>query len=422
MPRTRGRHARPEQRRTPYADALRIPAYRALFTADTLSNTGDQIARIALALLVFARTDSPALTAASYAVTYLPWLIGGPLLSSLADRYPRRTVMVVCDLLRAGLVGAMAVPRMPLAALFGLVLVVTLLECPFRSAKSAMLPDLLGDASYAAGLSLNTAMVHVTQVAGFGAGGALVALVTPRGALLIDAVTFLFSAALIVRLPRGEPLSKAAGRLRLLADAGSGARLVFGNPTTRYITLVAWTVAGFAAAPEGLAVVYTHAHGGGSAAAGLMTAALPTGMAIGALGLTRWLSTSARRRALLPLAAAQSLLVAATFANPPLAVAGALWILAGFGAACLIPANEWFVAVVPPERRAAAFGVTGTGVFAAQGLVVAITGGIAESLPIATVIGIAGATGLATTVAIAVAWRARRLQTGTSTAQVLEAA
>lgn len=421
MPRSRGRHAGHDARPTPYGDALRIPAYRSLFTADALSGTGDQIARIALALLVFARTDSPSLTAATYAVTYLPWLIGGPLLSTLADRYPRRGVMIVCDLVRAALVAAMATPHAPLVVLFVLVLLVTVLESAFRSAKSAVLPDVLGEKAYAAGLSLNTATVHITQVAGFAAGGALVALVTPRGALLIDAATFLLSAALITRIP-DVPLPKVAGPLRLVADAGSGARLVFGHPATRYITLLAWTVAGFAAAPEGLAVVYAHAHGGGSTAAGLMTASIPLGMAVGALGLTRWVPLDVRRRAMLPLAAGLFALVTVTLLSPPLLLAGMLWAVAGIGGACLITANEWFVSLVPPERRAVAFGVTGTGVFAAQGLVIALTGAAAEWAPTAQVIGASGAIGLLLVAGIAWSWRASTRQSGTTCAQVLEAA
>ena len=54
----------------------------------TLSVAGDQLARIAVAWIVFSRTGSTTLTGISYAVTYLPWLVGGPLLSVYADRLP----------------------------------------------------------------------------------------------------------------------------------------------------------------------------------------------------------------------------------------------------------------------------------------------------------------------------------------------
>jgi MFS family permease len=64
-----------------------VAEFRGLWTAQVLSLLGDQLARVALTVLVFDRTESALLTGLVYAVTYLPWLLGGPLLSGLADRY-----------------------------------------------------------------------------------------------------------------------------------------------------------------------------------------------------------------------------------------------------------------------------------------------------------------------------------------------
>ena len=75
---------------------------------------GDQFAQVAIAILVYRRTHSLFLTALAYALTYLPPIAGGPLLSGLADLFPRRRVMIACDVLRVGTVGLMAVPGMPL--------------------------------------------------------------------------------------------------------------------------------------------------------------------------------------------------------------------------------------------------------------------------------------------------------------------
>ena len=57
---------------------------------------------MAIAILVYARTHSAFLTALAYALTYLPPIAGGPLLSGLANLFPRRRVMVACDVFRAG--------------------------------------------------------------------------------------------------------------------------------------------------------------------------------------------------------------------------------------------------------------------------------------------------------------------------------
>src|ERR1700712_716707 len=87
---------------------LAVPEFRGLFTAHLLSLLGDQLARVALAVLVFSRTGSALLTALVYALGFLPAVVAGPLLSPLADRWPRRELMIGCDLVRAVLVAGMA--------------------------------------------------------------------------------------------------------------------------------------------------------------------------------------------------------------------------------------------------------------------------------------------------------------------------
>ena len=115
--------------------------FRAMWIAQAISLTGDQLARVAITALVYTQTRSALITGLIYAVTYLPWLIGGPLLGGLADRYPRRTVMITCQLLSAVLVALMAVPRMPLWLLATLLFVVVLVESPFLSARASLLVD-----------------------------------------------------------------------------------------------------------------------------------------------------------------------------------------------------------------------------------------------------------------------------------------
>src|SRR5688500_5539441 len=113
--------------RVGYREVLAVREFRGLLVRRGLSVVGDQIARIAVALLVLERSGSPFAAAATYACSYLTWLIGGPLLSALPDRYPRRRVIVVSDLARAVLVACLAVPGIPLWLLFAVLVVVGLL-------------------------------------------------------------------------------------------------------------------------------------------------------------------------------------------------------------------------------------------------------------------------------------------------------
>src|SRR6476619_5590903 len=87
--------------RPTYRDALDQREFAALFVARMLSTWGDYLARVAIATLVLARSGSALLSAATFAVSFLPEVFGQALLAPYADRLPRRTLLVVCDLLRA---------------------------------------------------------------------------------------------------------------------------------------------------------------------------------------------------------------------------------------------------------------------------------------------------------------------------------
>ena len=82
---TSGRHRRAREERSSYREVFAIAEFRALWTAQVLSFAGDQFAQVAIAILVYRQTHSAFLTALAYALTYLPPIAGGPLLSGLAD-------------------------------------------------------------------------------------------------------------------------------------------------------------------------------------------------------------------------------------------------------------------------------------------------------------------------------------------------
>src|SRR2546430_11180257 len=100
--------------RARWADVFGHAEFRTLFAAGVLSVAGDQLARVALSVLVFDRTDSAGLTALTYALTYVPDLLFGPLLAGVADRLPRPRVLIVTALTRAVLVAALAIQALPL--------------------------------------------------------------------------------------------------------------------------------------------------------------------------------------------------------------------------------------------------------------------------------------------------------------------
>src|SRR5450756_2522800 len=88
-------------RRPSFSDVFAVSEFRALWLSYVLSATGDRLALVALTILVYARSKSPLLAAITFASGFVPYLLGGLLLSGLADRLPRRSVMIACDIARA---------------------------------------------------------------------------------------------------------------------------------------------------------------------------------------------------------------------------------------------------------------------------------------------------------------------------------
>jgi MFS family permease len=381
--------------------------FRALFAAHAISIAGDQFARVALSVLVFDRTHSPAWTALTYGLTFLPDLVGGPLLSGLADRHPRRRLMIGADLSRAGLVALMAVPGMPLAVLCALLVAVQLISAPANAARGALLPAVLGDADYPAGQAAMQSVTQFAQVAGFAAGGGLVVAVGTSGVLLADAATFAASASLMLAFVRPRP--SAAGDSDVAArtwwpDFVAGTKLVWTDRRLRALVGFA-CVSGFYIVGEALAVPYADALGSGAIAVGFMFAGYAAGAALGMLVVAR-LPTHRRLGLLGPLAVGACVPLTVCFANPGLAVVIALFVLSGVGSAYQVIASTTFVIAVPDERRGQAFGLAVTSLKVSQGLGVTLAGLAAEGVAPFLVVGVAGVLGMVAAALVSLSWRA----------------
>ncbi len=398
-----------------FRDVFGVREFRALWGAAVLSLVGDQIAIVALTWLVFERTDSPLLSAATYAISFLPWIIGGPLLSGLADRLPRRDVMVACDVVRAVLLCAMSVPGAPLWVLCALLFLTELCSPPFSAARAAVLPDVLPGDLYVVGTAIGNITSQVGQVAGFALGGLLVALIDTPLLLMLNALTFAVSAAVIARWVTQRPAARAASEAdgSLLHDARAGLALVLGRRDLRVLAGLGWLCV-FYVVPEGLAVPYAAALGGGSTAAGLLLAAIPCGAALGAIAFSR-LVRPARRLALMgPLAVVTCAPLVVFALRPGLVLAIVLFAASGAASAYQLAANAAFVAAVPPEARGTAFGLVQAVMCVGQGLAIVTAGALAQLWEPAWVITGAGLGGCVVAARLAAQWRRSAVEQGPS--------
>jgi diguanylate cyclase (GGDEF)-like protein len=387
-----------------YRSVLRQREFGALFAAHLLSLLGDRVATVAISVLVFDRSGSVLLTAAAYATSLLPWLLGAPFLAALSDRWPRRRVMLGCDAARAALVLGLALPGVPVGGLLLLLTAVAWLGTPFEAARAATLPLVLpAEQQYVAGSALTMISNQLSQVVGLAGGGLLLAVLSTRGALLLDSASFVVSGLLIGLLVRPRVAVAGMERVPLWRSVVDGARLVFGTPLLRSLLLLAWLVAAFTVLPEGLAVAQAHRLSAPTGVAGALLAAVPAGALLAALVLGR-LGPELRSRCVLPLSALGLLaLGASAFAGswPVLALA---WLVVGVGAAVQLPASALFLRSVPDAFRARAFGLAQTGLMAGQGLALLAAGVAAELLGLQALLAAAAGLGLVLLGLLVVRW------------------
>jgi MFS family permease len=394
-----------------FRDVFAVAEFRALWLAQLLSVVGDQLARVALTILVYDRTRSALLAAITFVVSIVPTFVGGVTLAWLADRYPRRGVMIASDLARAVLVVVMAIPHTPLAGRVALLFVVTLIGAPFTSARAAIYPDVLHGEKYVMGTAVTLTTYQFAQVLGFAAGGAVTGFFGTGRSLIIDAGTFV-SSALIVRVwVRWRPAPAAAdvgdhGRSRL-AGILAGVRLVFGRPALRTPMLFGW-LAAFYNAPEGVVTPLARDLGGGAITVGVILAAEALGETVGAIVLSRFVAPPKRLRLMGPLAVAACAVLILFFWRPDLAVSLLILFASGLFGAFQIAANAAFVSAAPQEQRSQAFGLAQGGISLSQGSVIILAGVAADHYAPALVIAVAGAVGAVIALALAVSWARNR--------------
>lgn len=384
----------PAEPKATYREVFAVAEFRALWFAQLASVAGDQLARVALAVLVFDRTGSAGLSALTYALTFLPDVVGGPLLSGLADRFSRRRVMVVCDLARMVLVAAMAIPGMRLWLLCVFLFVVQLFASPFQAARAALLPSILTDDRYVVASSVSNVTSQCAQLAGFVAGGTLVAALGTSQTLLVDAATFAVSGAFVWFGVRDYALTgDTATRPAWRVSVAAGARLVWTNRTLRYLVALA-CVSGFYVTVEGLAAPYAAGLGTGPAAVGILLAANPAGQVIGMILLAR-LEPAVRLRLMGWLAIGSCLPLIGCALHPGLWVTVGLWLVSGLCSSYQLAANASFVQNIPDAQRGQAFGLARTALIVSQGIGVLVGGAAADRWQPALVVAAAGVLGVA---------------------------
>ncbi|MFJ9694749.1 MFS transporter [Kitasatospora sp. NPDC101183] len=208
------------------------------WAASTVTRLGDQVTAVALPLVAVVTLHASAIEVGLItAAAYVAWLVLGLPAGVLVQRLPLRATQVAMDLLRAA-----AIASVPLASAFGVLslpqLVVVALVVGFASVlfdvgNMSFLPSIVPKEQLTARNSLMSGSVAATETAGPSLGGVLVQLVGGAGAMLLDAVSYLASAALLNSLPRGRREEPSADRPRMREQVREGWRFVVEHPVIR---------------------------------------------------------------------------------------------------------------------------------------------------------------------------------------------
>jgi MFS family permease len=179
---------------------LREREYRLLFSGQLVSNLGDWLDYLALAILIAYVWDYGAAALAALAVVIaVPHIFIAPFAGVWVDRWPKRAVMIGADLARAAVVlGLVFAPS--LAVVLVLVFLKTTFATFFSPAEQTATRLLVPESQLHAANALSEFVQQSTKVIGPALGGVLVAATSPRTAFAVDAATFLVSAAILSRL------------------------------------------------------------------------------------------------------------------------------------------------------------------------------------------------------------------------------
>ncbi|MDP9498033.1 MAG: MFS transporter, partial [Actinomycetota bacterium] len=315
--------------------ALRYRGFRRLYLALALSSFGDWLGFLATTALAVQLAADRGFAAQAYATggvlafRLLPAIVLGPLGGALADRFDRRRLMVVTDLLRFALF--LSIPLVgSLTWLLVATLLVETLSLFWIPAKEASVPNLVPREHLEQANSLSLVATYGTAPLAAVVFGVLGLLQPATGqpaaylALYVDAGTFLFAAVQVARITevsgrgRAEPGAAVPG---LVASVREGVAFARSSPVVRGVLVAmlgALAAAGVVVANGKLFA--TSVLGGGDGAYGLLFGSVFVGIALGVALGPRALGDLSRRRALGPTIAAAGACLIFTALVPALAL------------------------------------------------------------------------------------------------------
>ena len=313
------------------------PNYRKLWVASAVSNLGDGVRLTALPLMAATLTRDPALIAGIGFASTLPWFLFALLSGALVDRIDRRIAMGTANIIRAVLVGLLAVAVVTddatLVALYAVSFLLGCAETVFDNASQAILPALVRkDQLERANGRMYAAEFTTNQFIGppLGAFLFVTAAATP---FFLDSASFLIAALLILSFSGTfrAPRDVDAPRTSIRADIAEGLRWLWGHRLLRALAIMLGTWNGLNTATFSIFVLFAlEILNVTEIGYGILTSAFVVGSVVGSLtgsAVSRRLGSGTTLLLMVVIGVSTSLTIALT-SNPY--VVGAMFAIEGF--------------------------------------------------------------------------------------------
>jgi MFS family permease len=219
------------------------PDFMRLWGAQTLSAIGARFTREGLPIIAALTLDASATDLGLLvALSFLPGVLLSPFVGAWIDRTRRRRVLIMADLLRAAALLTLPVmawfDAITIGQLIGVSAAVATFSMFFQTADNAYLPTLVEQDQLLEGNAKLATTDSLAEIAGPALAGTAIQLLTAPVAILFDALSYLWSAALLASIKRPEPpLVTGEHAPDLWRETGEGLRFVFGHPVLRPMTL-----------------------------------------------------------------------------------------------------------------------------------------------------------------------------------------
>jgi predicted MFS family arabinose efflux permease len=225
-----------------------------LWAAQTGSAFGSRISRTALPIIAVLSLHAPTPSVAWLsALTVAPAAAVALFFSGAIERHRKRATMITCDLVRCVAIASIPVcawlGMLTMPLLYAIGMVVGAAGSLFQIANASYLPVLIARETLIEGNAKLEATDSLAETAGPGAAGALIQVLSAPGAMVIDAISYAFSALLLMRVQRKEPVPHVPASLpSLRADLRTGLALCLRDPLVARIlvaTLLSTFFGGF---------------------------------------------------------------------------------------------------------------------------------------------------------------------------------